>query len=219
MDNCLATISAEIPMEEDTPLLSHRKAHTIKRWLGTRHSSLQLSLYVVAYFSYLVVGCLLFIYLEKETEEEIKMVIQRRKTDFLNDNPGVYEEELETFIEDIINLGVSPLKKDKANPNWSFGQSFLFTVTIVNTIGYGHVSPITDGGKVFCIVYAVCGIPASIMFISAVVQRVVGPTINMLSFISRGLSDLKVLPFFIKFTRFSLRIAPDLKALYFTLRL
>ncbi|XP_048223952.1 LOW QUALITY PROTEIN: potassium channel subfamily K member 1 [Perognathus longimembris pacificus] len=38
--------------------------------------------------------------------------------------------------------------------------------------GYGHTVPLSDGGKAFCIVYSVLGIPFTLLFLTAVVQRV-----------------------------------------------
>ncbi|CAB1343884.1 unnamed protein product, partial [Coregonus sp. 'balchen'] len=37
---------------------------------------------------------------------------------------------------------------------------------------YGHTAPLSDGGKAFCIVYSVLGIPFTLLFLTAVVQRI-----------------------------------------------
>ncbi|KAK1328017.1 hypothetical protein QTO34_012439 [Cnephaeus nilssonii] len=37
---------------------------------------------------------------------------------------------------------------------------------------YGHTVPLSDGGKAFCIVYSIIGIPFTLLFLTAVVQRV-----------------------------------------------
>ncbi|KAI1240788.1 hypothetical protein IHE44_0009231 [Lamprotornis superbus] len=39
--------------------------------------------------------------------------------------------------------------------------------------GYGHTVPLSDGGKAFCIIYSVIGIPFTLLFLTAVVQRIV----------------------------------------------
>ena len=45
-------------------------------------------------------------------------------------------------------------------PNlWSYRNAFFFTGTIGTTIGYGNVYPTTDGGKIFCVFYALTSIP------------------------------------------------------------
>uniref|UniRef100_G1PR58 Potassium two pore domain channel subfamily K member 1 n=1 Tax=Myotis lucifugus TaxID=59463 RepID=G1PR58_MYOLU len=38
--------------------------------------------------------------------------------------------------------------------------------------GYGHTVPLSDGGKAFCIIYSIIGIPFTLLFLTAVVQRV-----------------------------------------------
>ncbi len=42
---------------------------------------------------------------------------------------------------------------------WSYYNSFFFAFTVITTIGYGHMSPGTWQGRVFCIFYALIGIP------------------------------------------------------------
>ncbi|CAF1558676.1 unnamed protein product [Adineta steineri] len=55
--------------------------------------------------------------------------------------------------------------------NWSFAQSFFFAVTVVTTIGYGHVSPLSDTGRIICIVYAIFGVPMTLLLLSVIVRK------------------------------------------------
>ena len=48
--------------------------------------------------------------------------------------------------------------------DWDFPKAWLFCITIMTTVGYGHISPKTDGGKLFCILYALIGMPLLIVF-------------------------------------------------------
>ncbi|XP_032098212.1 potassium channel subfamily K member 1 isoform X2 [Sapajus apella] len=42
----------------------------------------------------------------------------------------------------------------------------------LESLGYGHTVPLSDGGKAFCIIYSVIGIPFTLLFLTAVVQRI-----------------------------------------------
>nr|KAF6399788.1 potassium two pore domain channel subfamily K member 1 [Molossus molossus] len=48
----------------------------------------------------------------------------------------------------------------------------LFPSTLLSTASYGHTVPLSDGGKAFCIIYSIIGIPFTLLFLTAVVQRV-----------------------------------------------
>lgn len=57
--------------------------------------------------------------------------------------------------------------------------------------GYGHTAPLSDGGKAFCIIYSAIGIPFTLLFLTAAVQRImVYSTRRPVSYIHRqwGLS-------------------------------
>lgn len=53
--------------------------------------------------------------------------------------------------------------------------AFIFITAIFHVLsfaGYGHTAPLSDGGKAFCIIYSVIGIPFTLLFLTAVVQRI-----------------------------------------------
>lgn len=176
--------------EDQTSMCSSHRGYKIRRWMGIRRSTWLLSLYIVAYITYLVGGCALFTCLEQGVEEDIKTGIDLRKKEFIARNPGVAKEDLEQLIDDIMYRGISPRRRDFNNSNWSFGQSFLFTVTVVTTVGYGHIHPMTPTGKMTCILYAIIGIPFTLIFLSALVQRLLAPTFKLLSSFIRKLPHM-----------------------------
>lgn len=50
--------------------------------------------------------------------------------------------------------------------DWTFPKSLLFTITIITTIGYGHIFPMTATGKLVCIIYSFIGIPLLLIFMT-----------------------------------------------------
>ena len=50
--------------------------------------------------------------------------------------------------------------------NWDYSQSIFFVITILTTIGYGHFAPVTVPGRIFCIFFAIIGIPFFLSVIS-----------------------------------------------------
>jgi len=49
---------------------------------------------------------------------------------------------------------------------WTFPNTLLFTITIMTTVGYGHISPKTFNGQVFCIFYSLIGLPLFMFFMA-----------------------------------------------------
>jgi len=56
--------------------------------------------------------------------------------------------------------------------------------------GYGHVSPLSSGGKVFCVIYAAMGIPLTLILFTALVERLMNVTSLLLSALINGLGHV-----------------------------
>ncbi|KAF4084230.1 hypothetical protein AMELA_G00126120 [Ameiurus melas] len=130
--------------------------HSVMKWKTV------LAVFVVVVL-YLVGGGLVFQALEQPFESDQKNTITQEKALFLQGNPCVSAAELEALIKhsiDAVSAGVSPIGDTSYNSShWDLGSAFFFAGTVITTIGYGNIAPSTEGGKTFCILYAIFGIP------------------------------------------------------------
>ncbi|XP_049914817.1 potassium channel subfamily K member 10a [Epinephelus moara] len=121
-----------------------------------------LAVFVVV-VAYLVAGGLVFRALEQPFENNQKITITAEKAAFLQKHPCVSPDELEALIKhsvEAVNAGVNPIGDTSYNSShWDLGSAFFFAGTVITTIGYGNIAPSTEGGKIFCILYAIFGIP------------------------------------------------------------
>ncbi|KAK0133648.1 Potassium channel subfamily K member 16 [Merluccius polli] len=126
-------------------------------------------LLVLAHFSYLLVGATIFQILEREAESNNRHHFQLEKLNFLANYTCLDGPALEKFVQVILDAwekGVNPSGNSTNPSNWDFSSSFFFAGTVVTTIGYGNLSPSTVSGQVFCVFYALCGIPLNLVFLN-----------------------------------------------------
>ncbi|XP_063804623.1 potassium channel subfamily K member 10 isoform X3 [Pseudophryne corroboree] len=134
-----------------------RGLHSVMKWKTV------LAIFVVVVV-YLVSGGLVFRALEQPFESSQKSTIAQEKADFLQIHSCVTQQELDALIKKAIdadNAGVNPIGNYSNNnsSHWDLGSAFFFAGTVITTIGYGNIAPSTEGGKIFCILYAIFGIP------------------------------------------------------------
>ncbi|KAK2540187.1 Kcnk17 isoform A [Columba livia] len=53
---------------------------------------------------------------------------------------------------------------------WDFRGSFFFSISAITTIGYGNLSPSTVPGRIFCILFALFGIPLNLILMNEIGQ-------------------------------------------------
>ncbi|KFO23169.1 Potassium channel subfamily K member 16 [Fukomys damarensis] len=126
-------------------------------------------LLLLIYVCYLLLGATIFQLLEKPAEAESRDQFQMEKLRFLENYTCLDRWALEQFVQVILEAwvkGVNP-KGNSTNPsNWDFGSSFFFSSTVITTIGYGNLAPSTEAGQVFCVFFAMVGIPLNVVFLN-----------------------------------------------------
>ncbi|CAG5866566.1 potassium channel subfamily K member 10b isoform 2-T2 [Menidia menidia] len=130
--------------------------HSVMKWKTV------LAVFIVVVL-YLVGGALAFKALEQPFESNQKTSITLEKASFLERHQCVTPTELDDIIKhtiDAMSAGVRPIGETSYNSSyWDIGSAFFFAGTVITTIGYGNIAPSTEGGKIFCILYAIFGIP------------------------------------------------------------
>ncbi|KAK1804139.1 hypothetical protein P4O66_020178 [Electrophorus voltai] len=117
---------------------------------------------LAAVLLYLVMGALVFGWLEASREEWAYGQLLNSRLAFLNNHTCVQENSLSEFTQkvvDAIEAGVDARSTANFTSRWDLSNAFFFCGTILTTIGFGNLSPKTEGGQLFCIFYALVGIP------------------------------------------------------------
>ncbi|XP_066479324.1 potassium channel subfamily K member 16 [Tiliqua scincoides] len=124
---------------------------------------------VLGYLFYLLLGAMVFQLLEKQAEAKTRGQFQMEKLKFLQNYTCLDRQALEQFVQVIMEAwekGVNP-EGNSTNPsNWDFSNSFFFAGTVITTIGYGNLAPSTVPGQVFCVFYALFGVPLNLAFLN-----------------------------------------------------
>ncbi|XP_067619588.1 two pore potassium channel protein sup-9 [Eurosta solidaginis] len=121
---------------------------------------------IVCTFTYLLVGAAVFDSLESETE--------KRRWEALQAVEDMIIRKYNISLEDFKVMETVVLKSEphKAGQQWKFTGAFYYATTVLTTIGYGHSTPSTIGGKLFTMCYAIVGIPLGLVMFQSIGERV-----------------------------------------------
>ncbi|XP_051501327.1 potassium channel subfamily K member 5b [Myxocyprinus asiaticus] len=117
---------------------------------------------------YLSIGAAIFQILEEPHWKSALDDYKNQTDNILNKYPCLSEKDLNDIIQVVAEAtgrGVA-ITGNKEFNNWKWENAIIFAATVITTIGYGNVAPKTGGGRVFCILYGLCGIPLCLTWIS-----------------------------------------------------
>uniref|UniRef100_A0A914MGG4 Two pore potassium channel protein sup-9 n=1 Tax=Meloidogyne incognita TaxID=6306 RepID=A0A914MGG4_MELIC len=138
------------------PLLSDKKSGQTRRSL----------LLMGVTFLYLVAGAIIFSLFEYEEDERSRQEITAKRR--LMQQKYKFSKKDYAQLESIVVQSI-PFS---AGRQWQFLGSLYFCTVVISTIGYGHSTPNTRAGRLFCMVYALGGIPLGLVTFQSVGERI-----------------------------------------------
>ncbi|XP_014668881.1 PREDICTED: two pore potassium channel protein sup-9-like [Priapulus caudatus] len=120
---------------------------------------------IVCTFTYLLVGAAVFDALESDKEMETRQLLKSLESRLM-EKYNVSEEDYRR-----LSHAITFRIPHKAGRQWKFAGAFFFAATVITTIGYGQATPRTIGGKLFCMFYALAGIPLGLVMFQSVGER------------------------------------------------
>ncbi|XP_006811459.1 TWiK family of potassium channels protein 7-like [Saccoglossus kowalevskii] len=139
----------------------------------------------IVLLAYVVIGALIFHSLERDqgsgmaanlTAIRQQVTADLRKNRHMNtlnwnvlveNNLQKYEKQMRLFYEN--GAKTSP------GHTWNYQSAMYFCLTVLSTIGYGNIVPATEGGKLFCVPYALIGIPLFFLYLAKLGELLASP--------------------------------------------
>ncbi|KAH7718736.1 CRE-TWK-20 protein [Aphelenchoides avenae] len=116
--------------------------------------------------AYLVFGSLTFSAFEYDEDMQLREEI-RETREAMQEKYNFTQQDFEE-LEQVVVASI-PFK---AGYQWQFAGAFYFCAVVLTTIGYGHSTPATTAGKLFCMVFALVGIPLGLVTFQSTGERV-----------------------------------------------
>ncbi|KAI3387981.1 hypothetical protein SNEBB_004408 [Seison nebaliae] len=121
---------------------------------------------IICTFTYLLIGAAVFDRLESSREQS-DYNRYKNVTKQIKEKYNVTENDMQQLINTFWRK-----KKMMAGSQWQFPGAFFYCLIVTSLIGYGHSTPVTFSGKIFTIIYAIVGIPISIIMFQSVGERI-----------------------------------------------
>ncbi|XP_028828713.1 potassium channel, subfamily K, member 7 [Denticeps clupeoides] len=132
-------------------------------------------LLAVGYVLLLALGGLGFMLLERTEESALAAEARGLRARFLREHPCVRARALDALARRALHAGgrgVAVLEADGDARNFDFASSLFFVTTFLTTTGYGTTMPLSDSGRLFCILYCMVGIPVTLLLLSCLTRAI-----------------------------------------------
>ncbi|XP_054653350.1 potassium channel subfamily K member 17 [Dunckerocampus dactyliophorus] len=125
----------------------------------------------LVYVLYVLIGGVVFWKLEGDLGQKDISLLLLSKQKVLStytclDQDGL--EKVAQVVQDSSKAGLSLKANSTTDGFWKFTSSAVFAATVVTTIGYGNMSPSSTAGQIFCVFFALFGIPLNMVVLNRV---------------------------------------------------
>uniref|UniRef100_H2SMM2 Potassium channel, subfamily K, member 17 n=1 Tax=Takifugu rubripes TaxID=31033 RepID=H2SMM2_TAKRU len=122
----------------------------------------------IIYVAYVLIGGLVFWSLEGDLgRKDISLLLlNRNRLTAVQLHLGILM--CSQVVLDASKLGLSLKGNHTTDGFWKFTSSAVFAATVVTTIGYGNMSPSSTAGQIFCVFFALFGIPLNVVVLNRV---------------------------------------------------
>ncbi|XP_040523524.1 potassium channel subfamily K member 17 isoform X2 [Gallus gallus] len=128
---------------------------------------------LLAYLGYVGLGAGVLQALERPAEVRAARRLLQQRWELLANHTCLQGPALQRLIQGIIEAyksGVTLQGNTTSLGRWDFSGSFFFSISAITTIGYGNLSPSTVAGRIFCIFFALFGIPLNLVLLNEIGQ-------------------------------------------------
>ncbi|XP_067946638.1 potassium channel subfamily K member 10-like [Watersipora subatra] len=126
-----------------------------------------LAMLLVTYLVYIILGGVIFHFIEYPYRKKTAIDPEKWIDKTLSNNSNLTREVLLSTAKEIIEMYDQGIllgsNNSNGDRNFDIGSSIFFSTTLVTTIGYGNITPISFGGRLFAVLFASVGIPLFIV--------------------------------------------------------
>ncbi|XP_042356744.1 potassium channel subfamily K member 17 [Plectropomus leopardus] len=154
----------------------------------------------LVYVTYVLIGGVIFWKLEGDLgKKDISILLLNKKKVLTTYNCLNQEglEEVAQVISDASKAGLSLKGNFTTDGFWRFTSSAVFAATVVTTIGYGNISPSTTAGQIFCVFFALFGIPLNMVVLNRVGKYILALERNISDFLEGKTGRRRCTRFFV----------------------
>ncbi|KAK2825894.1 hypothetical protein Q5P01_020108 [Channa striata] len=154
----------------------------------------------VVYVAYVLIGGVVFWKLEGDLGAKDLSLLLSKKQNLLSTYTCLNQDGLQAvaqLVQDSAKVGLSLKSNNTAAGFWKFTSSAVFAATVVTTIGYGNQCPTSTAGQIFCVFFALFGIPLNVVVLNRVGKYMLVIERNISDFLQGKTKRRKCTRFFI----------------------